>query len=330
MKSIVLLLMVAILPWATQAGQESHGGSLVLCAGKEPVVLDYYHAALPTFGNPQPNLMKIEGMTIEQVIDAFRERIKNTGLLRPLNEALRALSPVNHWPLKNLDEVLDSNEPYVLPANCKRIQGAVRQKRRVFLDTNFGRRLSASQLGVLAVHEALFYLSKHKTSEKIRTVIRNIMVLDTPAERLVTSIRDLGIDGYPREALLEFFQGNISPSSPGASFALFESKGNEDLRGCALTFDYFSIDKQKGTISAFYRQPPSSSLHDDDSYLNRVCVGLGKITFECSQDGATCSIKEGAQAKGWANDCKFKPENNAYKLNFQCGINPRTYTFYRR
>ncbi len=320
MKKIILLCM--LLTNLAHAGQESHGGSLVLCADQAPVVLDYYHATLPVFGDVQPPLMPIEGLSTEQVIENFRTRLKGTALLLKLDEALAKIGNPLRWPLKNLKDVHDSNEPYNLPSNCKLVQGAIRQDRRVYLDTHFGRLLSPAQLGVLAVHEALYFLSNQQTSEKIRTLIRALIILDTPEEDVATAIRAIGQYVYPRDLLFRNYSAQMRGGSR-LKFHSIEKNVNDQARGCGFVLDYKGLDYQKGLLTIKY----FTDYYSNDPWAE-ICQNLPIMRFQCAKDGKSCELISGEVAGGWEKGCKLFIQHEGFGLQMQCTDSQREYNFY--
>ncbi|MGE3973905.1 MAG: hypothetical protein AB7F59_05190 [Bdellovibrionales bacterium] len=175
MRTISLILTLSFLNIATTyAGQDGRGGNVVICPGKEVVTLDYYHATLPP-----SNTVDISRMSRVEVINLFKERLKDAFFLQQFEDALQVIGPSYSWIEDNLKYVDDSNEPYQLPTGCVRKTVAVRQNEEtMFKDPAIYRLLSGAQIGILEVHEAFYYVASKvgiNTSERIRTLVRALL-----------------------------------------------------------------------------------------------------------------------------------------------------------
>jgi len=203
MKAIVLLAIVLSL--TAKAGNETHGGDLVECAGKPPVVLDHFHATLKQFGETTSQTTEIAGMSRGEVISVFREKLKPYVFATRFEEGLRQVGDLNDWIEADLKDVDDSDEPYHLPPGCERRQGAVRQGNEMYVDPTYVRKLSPAQEGMLVVHEAIYWaattFAKQKTSVHVRELVRNVLRLDTTEAKMIRAIHALGGIAFPFEAL---------------------------------------------------------------------------------------------------------------------------------
>ncbi|HUP57394.1 MAG TPA: hypothetical protein VM598_08080 [Bdellovibrionota bacterium] len=300
-------LLAANLAWG-QGNGSGHGGNLVLCANKPAVILDYYHATLPSFGTPNPRVLDISRMSNRQVVDAFRERLKGTALLRKFDRAIEILKPIDHWIVKELKDVGDSNEPYALPADCSRVQVAMREGDTMYVDPRQGPLLSPAQRGMLEVHEALYYVSGHRTSEKVRNLIRALMVLDTPAADVERAVREIGSpfhlfeDIFPRIQKAQYVPEKPIPQGLKSAFLKFRSgTGTQPT----LTADYFS------RRDAFSSDSPA-----------------GTFTLACNREGTSCEVQPGGTAGGWSPGCKFQIGPRGVKLVATCP-GQETQTYYR-
>ena len=139
------------------------------------MVLDYYSATLQTLSGTPNDHVDISKMSRDQVVDFFRSRVAKTAMIQDFEYALKKIGPFESWKLTNLSNIDDSNEPFLMPPNCRKVVLAIRQGQTVYLDQSYARALSPAQQGVLLTHEALFYIAetvaKQETSEHVRDLI---------------------------------------------------------------------------------------------------------------------------------------------------------------
>lgn len=196
---VLAFILSAILKASTvQAAQEGHGGNIVDCDGKQAVVLDYYHATLPTLGNQAPALVNIANYSASQVIQLFKDRTAYRGYFAAaFAMALQRIGPVSNWLSADLKSVDDSNEPYVLPPQCNRKTAVIRQENvTMFGDPSVIKLLSPAQLGILQVHEAVYLIASdhsQNTSENVRTLVREVLRATTDQDALDRAMRGLGV-----------------------------------------------------------------------------------------------------------------------------------------
>lgn len=315
-KIFSLAMMLALWgPIDVFAGQESHGGDLVICANKPVVTLDYYHASLPTFSNPKPNTVDISNMTAKQVVEFFSSRLQGTVLQKKFNDAIEFLGPVDRWILKSLEDIDDSNEPYQLPASCQRVQGAMRSDDTMYIDPKYGPVLSASQRGMLQVHEALYYISKLDSSEKVRNLIRTLMLLNSTDKEVSDSLHQLNRIVYPFEETLVRLSGHYVP----------EKKPN-GLKGETLIINTYSLWADK-----WDEKPPVYGCYNENEQQN----GMGcqswtpRIDFICNKEGTSCEVQSTSAKDGWAAGCKITFGKRAVKLDLICP-NGETQTYFQK
>ena len=197
MKTQILIAGILLGTLNAFGGVITHGGHAVDCQGKKLVILDYYDAALPTRANPAPAL-DVESMTAQQIENLIETRLKTASIFYAdqYAEAKKTLGGTETWGLINLGRVGDSNEPYFLPPDCSLKQAAVRQGLNMYLDSVIGPALSPAQAEILRAHEVIYHLgnkaTKIFTSEKVRTVIRQLVAKQPNYELLKQSIAALG------------------------------------------------------------------------------------------------------------------------------------------
>jgi len=199
MKKILMLVSILMLAHiqAFAGGAESHGGQVVICPGKEPVMLDYYQATLPTQAEGKPDLVDISKMSSDDVLTLFKSRIENAGQLwGEYNNALEVLGPINTWLEGNLQFVSDSDPAYTLPQNCTLQQVAVRQDSTMYVDPTVLQQLSPAQQGILRAHEALYYVASQvngrTSSVEVRMVIRNLLMKNVDIVALSKTVHEMG------------------------------------------------------------------------------------------------------------------------------------------
>ena len=191
--------IAALLLSTTQAhaGFGAHGGNVVECQGKPAVVLDYYHASIPTLGKKNPDLVDYSELSAEETIKAVVQRIRDQYLgvfAKQVEDALRKIGPMSDWMQADLKQVDDANEPYLLAATCKRKTAAVRQENvAMYGDPTVISSLSPSQQGLLMVHEALYLLSlNQESSESVRALMRELLPKKIDSQKLRAAVSQLG------------------------------------------------------------------------------------------------------------------------------------------
>ena len=194
--SIVATLLLSSIQ--AHAGFGAHGGNVVQCQGREPVVLDYYHASLPTLGQPAPELVDFSGLSEEQTTKNVVKMIRDLyfdSFANQLEENIEKIGPMKNWIQADLKQVDDANEPYMLSASCVRKTAAVRQENVVMYgDATVINALSPAQRGLLEVHEALYLLSGKDSSETVRSLLRELLPKTTNHKKLKAAISNLGGD----------------------------------------------------------------------------------------------------------------------------------------
>lgn len=187
--------------------QEGFGGIAVFCDGQAPVMLDYYYAALPT-ATGAADLIDIANMSIDQVLTHVRERLRATSFFEEYQWAATVLGDGTTWPLANLSHLTDdTKEPFPLPPGCHRRQAAYRLGDTVFLDGAVIRQLSPGQVGVLIVHEALYWIASkkagHKTSEHVRALMRPLIAKQQDLSRIELLINNIGGTAWPMQKVTQ-------------------------------------------------------------------------------------------------------------------------------
>jgi hypothetical protein len=244
----------------------AHGGNVVSCTGQPLVVLDYYHAKLPTIGKAS-KLVDIEKMSTDEVINYFRTKFSNTAVKREFDLALRAIGNIDSWIStggSTLRDVGDSNEAYFLPSSCKKLQAAARQGDTIYADSQIIAQLSEAQKGILVVHEALYYISEKliqaTTSEHVRTVIRSVLEEDSTSESIQKALLKIGATPY------NFLVGKK-----------FQTSRQEYCEYKFVSYDF--VTKTLKNVFTY---------HQEGSDRTRYCEGLAASEWTCSQDGSSC------------------------------------------
>lgn len=232
----VVILTMQLKPAA--AGQEGHGGDVLVCAGQEPEVLDYYFARLGTVANPNRTLMDFSGMTADQVIDAFSARFQNSGFQEKFDRKRAELDSPKNWVITGeLVDVKDDGLAFNVPAGCTLRQGAVNFDSTVYLNGDIAATLSEVQLGILAIHEIVFALhAANKTdrpdlnSKPIRHFLREALAANIDDRRFHQSFDRLSIGRY-------FYFGYSGMSADDDKFEYELSR----LQGSHLSGSEYSI-----------------------------------------------------------------------------------------
>ncbi|MGZ3662774.1 MAG: hypothetical protein ACXVCK_21940, partial [Bdellovibrionota bacterium] len=197
-------LAIALFSLPAFAGQESHGGNVLLCPGKEPVVLDYYNAMLPAPNDPAPNVEQIEGMSTQKVIRLLGNKLGSSSLGIAFEEARYLIGNIDLWALAdNLVDVHDQNLEYPVPSGCTLKQAAVRQGTGVLIDSEVAKAISPAQLGILVVHELLFYMAAQNgqmDSSGVRAAMRILMRKNVDYTGLDAISAGLGVKKFWQQA----------------------------------------------------------------------------------------------------------------------------------
>ncbi len=172
--NLTIMIFAGLIVSTALAGVGAHGGNVVICDGQPPVTLDYYNATLPTLDGPVKTT-DLAGMSTAEAIATLRSRFDGSFFQDTFSDAVNKFGPYQSWPLADLAQVDDSNEPYILPPHCKRVTGMIRQDQTIYVDPVVFKQLSPSQRALLYVHEMLYYISGMDSSEKIREMFRILM-----------------------------------------------------------------------------------------------------------------------------------------------------------
>jgi hypothetical protein len=200
MKKIGIALMSFLVSAQAYAGAESHGGQVVVCPGKETVMLDYYQATLPTEADGTPDLVDVSKMSADDVLALFQSRLETSttgqGLLwNNYSWALDLLGPTNTWLEGSLQSVADSDPAYALPPECTLQQVAIRQDSTMYIDPAVFHTLSPAQQAILRAHEALYYVASQlnglDSSIEVRMVIRNLLLKNEDIVALSKTVHEM-------------------------------------------------------------------------------------------------------------------------------------------
>lgn len=199
---------------AAHAHEVGNGGDVVVCQGQAPVVLDYYTGTLPIPGNKQPELEDISGMTAEQVVQLFSQKLAGTHFGENFDRMAEEITDLNRWSVViGLKDVKDDGMQFGLPEGCSLVQGAVRAQQLMYMEKSVADAISPAQMGMLMVHEVLYALAVEKektTSESTRQIVRVLLRKKINYPLLVEAInfsgwrmrplegyRDLYLESYP-------------------------------------------------------------------------------------------------------------------------------------
>jgi hypothetical protein len=225
MKQIQTVMAVVsfLLSFYAYAGAESHGGQVVVCPGKETVMLDYYQATLPTEAEGVPELVDVSKMDSIDVLNLFKSRLINSDLEEPYSRALGILGPVNTWLEGSLQSIQDSDPAYTLPPDCVLQQVAIRQGTTMYVDPAVLAEISPAQQGVLMAHEALYYIAEQNgltSSVQVRMVIRNLLLKELNRVQLSVSVHALGSKFFWWESIANSSYYDLSKSGRLPDFSL--------------------------------------------------------------------------------------------------------------
>ncbi len=229
--SIWLLTLLA-LPPSAHAGSEAHGGDVLVCPGKAPVVLDYYYAAMPSPTNPQGGIVDISSMSAQQVINFVRRRIGNSYFGTQFERVYAMIGDISLWALaEGLEDIADDGSQVKYPMGCSLVQGAVRSGMGVYVDRQVAQQLSPSQIGILALHEVFYYLAVgqgRSTSATVRPAIRAILQERPKMAAFAAAVKDMGWD----YSLLGKMSGGLYNPFPWGETAfaiLYQNAQNKEL-----------------------------------------------------------------------------------------------------
>lgn len=195
-KIYLAILGIAISGQILSNDKIGNGGDVVLCAGRNAQILDYYEASLKRVGGETYKVIDVDKMKRDEVVDYVVNKLSAyPGLKLDLVEALNKIGNVSDWIESEsaVSEISDSQEAYVLPPQCKLLQIAVRQNQTVFVAPEATNKISDGQLGVLSLHESIYFLGaekKHVNSIKSRNLLAGLLKLDLPKSKLDVLVED--------------------------------------------------------------------------------------------------------------------------------------------
>jgi hypothetical protein len=126
MKLLLTLIIFGSLP--AFAGNGSHGGEVIYCPNKKPVILDYFNAALKPFGEKESPAIDVEGMKTQDVVDLIQSRLEGSKVGEEFTKSLNLLGPIEKWAEADLGPVSDSETAYLVPPGCYKKTVALRQR----------------------------------------------------------------------------------------------------------------------------------------------------------------------------------------------------------
>lgn len=182
-----------------------NGGDIVNCQNKPPVVLDYYEASLKKLGAEAPIIMNVQKMNSDEVIEKVMTKLEPFfDFYSELKEAVETVGNINDWIESEsaVVELSDSKEAYTLPPSCKLIQAAVRQDSTVYVSPEVMKLLSPGQVGVLSLHESIYFLGTkrgHTNSVKARGMLAYLLKENTNPGKLKELIDDFSSKGIPNQ-----------------------------------------------------------------------------------------------------------------------------------
>lgn len=197
---LTILLSPAQSAWA---GNSAHGGDVVFCQGKEPVVLDYYQAALPTVGGKKRRLVDMTGWSEKKTLEWVDTRLAQfSGFHEILQNYVKFIGSIEDWTDTSLNDSGDSGEPYPLPKDCYKKRAAARQDNMIFGDGAVIGAISPAQRALLLVHERLYALLEYNydrlkaikpssqplTSVPVRRFIANLLDQDVTRPQLMIEV----------------------------------------------------------------------------------------------------------------------------------------------
>jgi|GEM_PF-5807386 len=204
---IALLGIAAPLSLHAAGGSYGGGGNVVICKGQPAVVLDYYHAKLPTLGKAA-EILNINDLSEAETIRVVSERIgKFLRFRAQVRDALEDIGEIDTWIATDLKQVDDSAEPYLLPKDCRRLTAAFRQNPAdMYVDPIVIAQLSPAQKGLLRLHEAFYLISSTsrvnaRTSIGVRNLMRELLKLNPDPTALRKRIDELGGDSIDYSSL---------------------------------------------------------------------------------------------------------------------------------
>ncbi len=157
-----------------------NGGHLLQCEGKEPVLLDYFEATLPTLADDF-NFINLKDFNLIEYFTQLFTPFPN--FKNQFTQALMIIGPPSSWIISDLKRTSDTNKAYYISEtkckNSKLQQVAIRQNHTVYVDRDLFNTLPEKQRQLLYIHEVLYYLGQKSnninSSELIRQIIRQAL-----------------------------------------------------------------------------------------------------------------------------------------------------------
>jgi hypothetical protein len=223
--------------------------------------------------------VNLESMGRQGVIDFFLNRVP---VFRPqLEEALAAVGPVSSWPETPGGAIEDSGEPFPLEPGCTKKVAATRIDNQIFIVASVAKHLSEAQLGLLNVHEALFYLAEkagHTNSVGVRSVVKEFLQRVPNVRIQLDALHKIGGKAF----VFEWMRRDTG------SFAGYAYEGNRQMVvrshisfGAAGWFEHSVIQDRF----------PLDGLYDDDNGMSSSVIAEYRFAY-CRGDGRECALKD--------------------------------------
>lgn len=190
-----LFIILSFIPLISFSQQETHGGDVLVCPGKSPIVLDYYYANLTSPNDPSPPV-DITNFSTKEVLAYVDGVFAGSFFADSFNSNSIIIGNLSNWlEGEGLSDINDNGFGFKIPPNCNLEQAAVRVGHFVYIDKQMATRLSPAQLGVLVLHEILYKMAVDKggtNSSKVRNFVRAIFRKNKDYTSLGTGALDIG------------------------------------------------------------------------------------------------------------------------------------------
>ncbi|PIT98748.1 MAG: hypothetical protein COT74_13715 [Bdellovibrionales bacterium CG10_big_fil_rev_8_21_14_0_10_45_34] len=210
LKVALLAFVFLLYHFPTLAGQETHGGDIVICDGQPPLVLDYFDAKFDRVDGEVRNVVDPDG---RDIFEFYRKRISEiytSQLVHRFHERLakyfELVGEPGTWKSAQFSPVSDEELPYCIVdgddvtagssckdslKNCVKYQAVLRQAGMLYGWRDRINLLSKGQKDVLKFHESVFsYLQDFEigTPVLVRNFFTALFDKDSKTEQLADSI----------------------------------------------------------------------------------------------------------------------------------------------
>ncbi|MCO5142015.1 MAG: hypothetical protein M9962_02870 [Oligoflexia bacterium] len=272
MKIIALTITILLTPIIVLAGDVvGNGGHVISCLGQAPITLDYHEREYFSPGS----LNHLDGMSQDEVFQFALARLGNSDFASKLEKTWYEIGDTSKWILvPQLEYITDHGLFVKVPNGCSIVQAVIREGQTIYFNSDIASKISSTQLGVLALHEVIYKLSKESkaavTSMKARAAVATLLSKRMQPDDHIQMI------GYEFNSFESLKLGTFSSTQKNKNTKLEINLISKNLKRKELTF---SIDNK---IKALIKNSTNLRKNEISFHCNEksICYPIGESNLK--------------------------------------------------